>query len=160
MLLAIMCNFSLQWKLKKMITSKSKFTWFEECFMCFYTTWGGTMKRWADMCVQETHGVNDKSARNTYDRMNCVVLKCKHSWPRHPSFDEDKHFRNPVQTSIYGCVRLILWRDTNIDFNFKHSLVHVQRLTYSSNMVRIAPKEGFICNTEDGLGHGICGLQG
>ena len=40
--------------------------------------------------------------------------------------------RDPVWTSKYGDARLIMWDDTNIDFNYKPSLAHIQRLAYSS----------------------------
>ena len=100
--------------------------------MFFEITWGKTMKRWVDVCSVNNYNISDKSARHVFDRKTYLSLKCKHSWPRHASFEEDKYLRDPMWTSKHGDVRLIMWDDTNIDFKFKPSLVHIQRLTCSS----------------------------
>ena len=61
-----------------------------------------------------------------------LCLTCKNSWPIHASFEEDLKLRDPVWTQKISNARLIMWDDTNLDFNHKTSLAKTQRITHSS----------------------------
>ena len=59
------------------------------------------------------------------------MLSCRDSWPRYVSYEEDSILRNDEWNQKYDGKRVIMWDDTNINFQFKPSGADEQRITYS-----------------------------
>ena len=73
------------------------------------------------MCSENNYNVSDGVARDIFDRKDFLCNKCKQSWPAYASYEEDKCLRNAIWTEKFGDIRLILWDNTNINFNYKPS---------------------------------------
>ena len=61
-----------------------------------------------------------------FDNKPFLVLKCKQIWPTFASHEEGIELRDTIWIDKHGNARLIMWYDTNVDFNFKYSLAHMQ----------------------------------
>ena len=73
-----------------------------------------------------------KQLRIIFDRKLNLVLACRNNWPTYAYYREDQEFTENKWKLKYGDTRVIMWDDTNVNFRFKPSTAHNQRLTYSS----------------------------
>ena len=75
--------------------------------------------------------MNISLCKDVFDKKLSLVLSCRASWPKYVSYEEDANFRNDEWDEKYEGKRVIMWDDTNIDFQFKPSDSEEQRITYS-----------------------------
>jgi len=143
----IACNGSID----ILITSSSKLTWYEEWFLFFEFGWGKTMRRWQDICSASAYDINNSTARRIFDIKMLQIYKCRESWPPFAFYEEDAKFRNNKWNDKFNGKRIIMWDNTNINFNFKPTASHVQRLTYSTYY-------GTNC-AKGGVGKQLCAWQ-
>ena len=117
--------------IKDMEETCSLLTSFEE-WMCFFEIeWGQSLPRWEDAESVVNCNPTQHTLRKVYDFKSAAVLRCRASLPIFSSFEEDEQCRVIMWTEKRGRVRLMMWDDTNVNFSYKPSLSHVQRLTYS-----------------------------
>ena len=110
-----------------------------------------------DVCSCNNYDISDPSVRIFFDTKLCAFLICQRSWPAYAPHAEDLKFRDSKWTEKHGDIHLMLWDDTNDDFNFKPSLSHIQRLTCSSHYGGNCAKGECICNIADGWELETCG---
>lgn len=110
----------------------STLSWYKEWLFYFEFVWGKTLQRWTDAASDMNFSLAKKSLRSIFDRKLDVVLLCRASWPMYVTYKEDKRFTSEQWKIKYGSNQIVMWDDTNVDFNYMPTMSHAQRLTYSS----------------------------
>ena len=81
---------------------------------------------------EKGYRMNRSSCRDIFDSKLSIVISCRSSWPQFASYVEDSFLRKSKWNDKYEGKRVVMWDDTNIDFQFKPGGADEQRMTYSS----------------------------
>ena len=76
--------------------------------------------------------MNRSSCTDIFDSKLSIVMNCRASWPQFASSVEDSCLRKSKWNAKYEGKIVVMWDDTNIDFQFKPGGADEQRMTYSS----------------------------
>ena len=123
--IVIVCNGDL----KKMKQTTTTMTWYEEWFAYFERTWGHSVRREEDL--QAAFNIDRRRLRSIFDAKLEMELTFRRSWPCYCSYDEDIKLCSNKWDGRYESLRIFFWDDSNVPFQYKPALAHVQRLTYS-----------------------------
>ena len=121
-------------------TASTHMTWFEEWFLYLEVVYGKTWTRWQD--VLKMYNICERTFYHVLDSKIQLVKRCRNSWPRFASHEEDVKLRGQKWNEKYGNKRCILWDDTNGPFTFKPSTALNQRRTWSSYYASNCAKAG------------------
>jgi hypothetical protein len=115
--------------IKKIQSSSTILTWFEEWYLFFEVMYSRSVSRWVD--VQYKYHVSDVTVRKIYDKKLDEALALRLRWPRFASFEEDKTYRKQEEKwEAYKGKRVIMYDNTNVRMK-QPSDAEAQRATYS-----------------------------
>ena len=140
--------------INKMQEKSTMLTWYEEWFLFFEYLWGRTHSRLEDLAaIYRIHSGKRMIYKIIQQKME-MVLSCRDSWPTYVSFEEDKELRDEKWDLKYNGLRIVMWDDTNVPFNFKPSGALNQRITFSSYYAMNCAKGGVFLQLCGWLGVG------
>jgi hypothetical protein len=113
-------------------TASTYLTWFEEWFIYLEVVNGKTWTRWEDLLSKNMFDVAESAFHKIIDSKLNLIKRCRTSWPRYASHEEDLFLRDNKWNEKYGNKRCIMLDDTNGPFTFKPSIAMNQRSTWSS----------------------------
>ena len=133
-----------------MTTTNTELTWLEEWLLFLEWEWGRTITRWVDAANSIQRSTN--VAQQVIDYRMTQVLICRKSWPKYARHEEDCKMRKDKWNGKYDGMRVVMWDDTNVNFDFKPSGAYEQRVTYSSYYAGNCAKGGVFVQLGGWLG--------
>ena len=133
-----------------MTTTKTELTWLEEWLLFLEWEWGRTITWWVD--AANSIQMSTHVAQQVVDYRMTQVLICRKSWPKYARHEEDCKMRKDKWNAKYDGVRIVMWDDTNVNFDFKPSGAYEQRVTYSSYYAGNCAKGGVFLQLGGWLG--------
>jgi hypothetical protein len=77
------------------------------------------------------YSLNVRGVLDVFNNKLSKVVRAVRSWPRFAFHEEDNQLRSPKWKERYANKRVIMWDNTNVNFQNKPSDAELQRLTFS-----------------------------
>jgi hypothetical protein len=113
-----------------MMETVSTMTWLEEWLLYFEMMYHIATKRWED--AEAHYNLSSKQLNSSvFPSKLKKVRECQQKWPQFVTHEEDMELRSEKWKERYPDKRVIMWDNTNVDFQGKPSDADLQRLTHS-----------------------------
>lgn len=125
--IGIVCNGNT---LTMIRTRFGRLTWFEEWMLYFEFVWG---RSWLNQVnLADDYGLSNDRKNIVVDSKLQLILRCRASWPRFCSHEEDVSMRSDKWDGVIGENERIIQHDTtSLRLTFKPTLASTQRITYN-----------------------------